>query len=493
MLSRCYYSFVLLMVCAVTVSAQFDLGKLFNNSNEPSNPKHGKITFWDPSIQQQRGIRALFYLVPLERENRAVDRRMHDQMAAYLGYFCQDVFTLQSFDDPIRRRMVENVLVMLVDEWKQQGKINPAVLFEGLPFLNVDALIFMERTHYDHAWKNDEKRLLIGMKVGAFELDYGQPLYNDRYLNDVLWFGERANYVKAEKAALVEIADFIGDAFHGAATAINNAREAELQAQLEEELRQRELLKQRIEEEKLLYDVLVKQAELFLSTHTEPDEILAPLQAETDALKAMLVGYQAVRENRRSDNKKDPLWKRVNSEGDLSPQNEAQMQELAQSIQQRLQGYDVWVQEQQRKMEAEQAKQQAILQEQQQKKPVLLFSPTPSQPPTPTPTPAILPVLEVPGRGLLDRRWLIPTATPTPAVSSEDLPVREGDLFGTGLPDASGPVLTQPQPILQNRRGSIPEAPALPSNSLDKFLNPQSATGTIQSGSTNIQTATATN
>jgi hypothetical protein len=483
----------LVLVSTVTVSAQFNLGKLFTDSNEPPNPKHGRITFWDPTIQQQRGIRALYYMVPLERENRNVDQRMHDQMAAYLGYFCQDVFTLQSFEDPTRKKMVENVLVMLVDEWKQQGKINPTVLFEGLPFLNVDALIFMERTHYDHAWKGDEKRLLIGMKVVAFELDYGQPLYNDRYLNDVLWFGERANYVKAEKAALVEIADHIGDAFQTAATTINNARDAELQAQLEEELRQRELLKQRIEEEKMLYDALVKEAELFLSTHDEPDEILIPLLAEKDALKAQLVGYQAVRETNRSDNKKDPLWKRVNSEGEVSPQNEANMQELAQSIQQHMQGYDVWVKEQQRTMEEEQVKQQAILQEQQQKKPVLIFTPTPANPPTPTPTPAILPVLEVPGRGLLDRRWLIPTPTPTPAVSSEGLPVRQGDLFGKGLPDGSGPVLSQPQPILQNRSGSIPDAPSIPSSLLDKFINPQSATGTIKSGSANIQSATATN
>lgn len=493
MLARMIRLILCMILCTVSVSAQFDLGKLFQDSSEPPNPKHGRITFWDPTIQQQRGIRALLYLVPQERENRSVDQRLYDQMAAYLGYFCQDVFTLQSFDDPTKKKMVENILVMLVDEWKQNGKIDPSVLFDGLPFVNVDALIFMERTHYDHVWKGDEKRLLIGMKVGAFELDYGTPLYNDRYLNDVLWFGERANYVKAEKAALVEISDQIGDAFQRAATAINLARDAELQAQLEEELRQREMLKQRIEEEKQMYSALVQAAEQFLSTHTEPDEIIKPLQAETDALKAMLVGYQAVRETNRSDNKKDPLWKRVNSEGDVSPQNEASMQELAQSIQQRMQGYDVWEKEQQRKIEEEQIKQQEVLQEQQMKKPVFIFTPTPVSPPTPTPTPAVLPVLEMTGRELLNRRWLIPTATPTPVVSSEDLPVRNGDLFGNGLPNASGPVLSQPQPIIQNRPGTIPEAPSIPIDLINKFINPQSATGTINSGSTNIQTATATN
>lgn len=489
MRTRVLWISLFLLAACFPAFAQLNPANWFKTSTEPPNPKHGKITFWDPSQQQQRGIRTLFYLVPLERENRAVDQRLHDQMAAYLAYFCKDVFTLNSFEDPTKKRMVENILVKLVDEWKEQGKVNPNTLFDGIPFLNVDTLILMERTHYDHAWKGDEKRLLFGMNVGAFELDYGNPMYNDRYLNDVLWFGERANYVKAEKAALVEIADHIGDSFQRAATAINQAREAELLAQLEEEKRQQEMLKQRIEEEKKLYEGLVVQAENFLSTHTEPEEILAPLRAETDSLNAMLNGYKPAQDYK----KKDQLWRRVNKQGEVSPQDEAKMQETAESIQQRILGYDVWVQEQQRKMEEDQAKQQTLLQEQQQKKPVLIFTPTPAVSPTPTPTPVILPVLEISGGGLFDRKWLIPTATPTPVVSSEGLPVRDGDLFGDGLPDESGPVLTQPQPILQNRPGTIPEAPAIPSSLLDRFLNPQSATAALQSGSTSIQSVSPTN
>lgn len=482
-----------LFAACFSASAQLNPANWFKTSNEPPNPKHGKIMFWDPSQQQQRGVRVLFYLVPLERENRAVDQRLHDQMAAYLAYFCKDVFTLQSFEDPTKKRMVENILVQMVDQWKEQGKVNPNTLFEGVPFINVDALILLERTHYDHAWKGDEKRLLFGMNVGAFELDYGNPLYNDRYLNDVLWFGERANYVKAEKAALVEIADQIGDSFQLAATTINQAREAELLAQLEEEKRQQEMLKQRIEEERQLYAALIEQADQFLAMHTEPDEIVTPLRTETNDLKTMLEGYQPTRVLVQVDNNKYPVWRRVNKKGELSPQDEAKMQETAQSIQQRIQGYDVWVQEQQRKVEEEQAKQQAMLQEQQQKKPVLIFTPTPVVPPSPTPTPIILPVLEVSGSGLFDRKWLIPTVTPTPVVSSEGLPVREGEIFGEGLPDESSPSLILPQPILQNRPGSIPEAPAIPSSLLDRFINPQSATEAIQSGSVSIQSASATN
>ncbi len=476
---------VVLLIACLPAAAQFNFGGLFGKDTDPPDPKYGPITFWDPEQQQQRGIRALFYLPPQERENRSVDARLHDQMSAYLGYFCEHVFTLNSFNDPTRRQVVENILAQLMDEWEQQGTINPQTLFDGVPFLNVDVVILMERTHYNQVWKGDEKRLLIGMKVGAFELDFGRPLYNNRYLEDVPWFGERAVYLKAEKDALVDIADNIGAAFQQAANSINQAREAELASRLEEEMRRQDSLKERIEQERELYQQIVDQAEAFLNAHDEPQEIVDPLQEETGELKSMLIGYKPERDYK----KKERLWQRTNDQGEVSPQEEAHMQELAQSIQQRMQNYDTWVRQQQEKAEEEQAQQQTALQEQQQKQPVIIFTPTPRQTPTPSPTPVLLPVLEVPGGSLLNRRWLIPTPTPTPVVSSEDLPARDSD--NVGLLDDAGPRLSRPQPILQGESGSAPPPPAIPSSVLERFTNPQSATGTVQSASPGILSNTA--
>ncbi|MBD3267126.1 hypothetical protein GF373_10695 [bacterium] len=292
-----------------------------------SQPKHTGIQFWDHYAQTMRGFRVLFYTVPLDEKNRRVDQRLHNKMHQMLSYMCQEVLTLDAFDNPDQQYMAENVLLELVDQWKLQGEIDPNTLFNGIPSINVDLLVLMERTKYDQMWKGDEKNLLIGVNIGVFELDFGQPLIADRILTTIPWFGEQTSYDKAEQAALLKVADQVSENLHRAAEIINQARERELAAEQEaqkavEKQKERDLRQQDMELHRF-----VKEVGRFLKENKEPKEFMDVIQEDLKALRQLMV---------------KPVDK-------LSPAEIAQRVQLRNLISDRLQQYYQWLEDQERR------------------------------------------------------------------------------------------------------------------------------------------------
>ena len=464
---------VLLLAMGNVAPGQESWIKDFTRLWERTQPKYGKITFWDPARNETRGVRALLYMVPQDFANRQVDKRLHDRLVDFMNFMCQDIISLESFSDPVQKRMVENVLVQLSNEWKNHGRVNPETLSASLPFLQVDMLVLLERTHYDQAWKGDEKRLLIGIHVGAFELDYGDPLYLDRVMLDVPWFGERASYTKAEHAAMLQVADSIGEGMARAADAINRGHEAEVRAaQVEQKQQAKESVRMERQERKMVSD-LVKQAGSSLRDATGPAAVIDPIQSDVKRLRDLLA--------------KKPET--------LTPQDQAAMQYLAESIQNRMREYEEWKEEQ---LDAQRAAAASSAQEVKNAKgPLLLPSPmnrdmlTGAFPANSAPasTTVTLPILQLPYNDLLNRSWLlVPRASATPAVSSPTLPMgseMQSEPMGSAtrpFPFVESVPINPGGPIRSQRM--IPPPPRIPTNVIQRFAQPQSATAVVSPATT---------
>jgi len=285
-----------------------------------TQPKVVNVTFWDFEQEKFRGVRAFLYTLPKERENRALDYRLHQKMAQFLSAMCQEVITLESIEDPARRRMAETALVPLTEQWKLNGKIDPAMFFNAVPFLDCDVLMFMERVQYDQVFDQERKRLAIGLDAAVFEMDFGEALYLDRMTAEVPWQGEDTSYVKAEHAALLKLADAVGATLQQAAELINKAHDADVKQTLAAQRQQEREQKARLQEENQRLAALVKQAEAVVKANREPKPLLNALARDAAALK--------------------PLSKL--SPPDLTPEIADQRQELAKAIQNQLQEFEKW-------------------------------------------------------------------------------------------------------------------------------------------------------
>jgi len=371
--------------------AQFSLSPADWFKSERLEPKYKQIQFWDYQIEKQRGIRAFFYTLKVDDANKRVDARLHEKMTQFLSAMCQEVITLDAFDNPIQKAQVETVLSSLADQWKMKSAINPSEFFNRIPSIDVDVLIFMERTFYDHEWKKDKKYLAIGVNVGAFEMDFGKPIFADRLRYEIPWTGEQISYAKAEHSALLQAADAIGEALHQGAEAINQYHDDELKAAEQAKIaRQRETLQQ-LKDETKQFKKLAETTDGILSTYKEPQEIIAPISADLSSLKEML---------------KRP-------EESFTPQEAEVRKALAVNIHNRLQNLQTWLIEQekmQKKNELESPPADA-------QQPVNLPPPefeelAPLSPPKEALIPAsVIPDIAAPvGGDIFDRRWLLPSA-----------------------------------------------------------------------------------
>lgn len=242
-------------------------------------PKYKDIQFWDFDAERMRGIRAFFYTLPQERENRLIDQRLHTFMTQNLSTICDGVVTLESFDEindrkQTKRKDVELAVVEIINQWKLKNEIMPDVFFEKLMqkgvALDVDVIVFLERTVYEQTWKKDKKLLLIGFDLVAFEMDLGQPVYSNRFYSELPWFGDKLSHVKAEQKALLDAADDLGKAFDEIATGINLLHAKEVaEADAKQRAQQRETQEQEIEEFRLMKR-LVDQASQVVESRKEP-------------------------------------------------------------------------------------------------------------------------------------------------------------------------------------------------------------------------------
>ncbi|HOJ62683.1 MAG TPA: hypothetical protein PK878_20605 [bacterium] len=285
-----------------------------------TQPKVEKVTFWDFGQGKSRGWRIFLYTLPQERENRALDFRLHQKMAEFLSSMCQEVITLESIEDPVRRGLVESALVLLTEQWKLDGRIDPVSFFEAVRFLGFDLVVLMERTRYDQVFDQERKRLSIGINAAVFEMDLGEAVYRNRMTVEVPWQGEDTSYLKAEHAALLKLADAIGESLQQAAHRINKVREEELRQARTDQRRQAREQKVQIQEENQRLNALIKQANAVVRANREPKALLEALAEDAAALK--------------------PLLKRTPQ--DLTPEMVTQRQNLEASIQSRLREFETW-------------------------------------------------------------------------------------------------------------------------------------------------------
>lgn len=278
--------FFLLLYLTATIRPA--LGQILPFGGERLKPKHDSITFWDDYLQDYRGMKILFYTLPQDRANREVDKRLHATMTAYLNQMADKVITRESYTDIEQQKIVENAVASLVDQWKLENKVSPDLLFQAMPSLDVDMIVFMERTHYDQVFSKEKKKLRIGVKLAAFELDLGEPLFVDQYYNELPWQGEQTSYIKVEQKALLQEADKLGEYLHKTAALINEAHIAEVKAAQEAEMkREEERLRQlKAANEGLAH--LVKQAENTLKSLEQPHPAAGQLTRDIELMKRYL-------------------------------------------------------------------------------------------------------------------------------------------------------------------------------------------------------------
>ncbi|MEW6233957.1 MAG: hypothetical protein AB1656_01090 [Candidatus Omnitrophota bacterium] len=422
--------------------AQFSLSPADWFKSVKTEPKYQQIQFWDYQLEKQRGIRAFFYTLKLDDANKRVDWRLHEKMTQFLSAMCQEVVTLDAFDNPLQKAQAETVLASLADQWKMKSAINPSDFFDRIPSLDVDVLIFMERTFYDHEWKKDKKHLAIGVNVGAFEMDFGKPIYADRLRYEIPWTGEQISYAKAEHSALLQAADAIGEALHQGAEAINQYRDEELKAaELAKIARQKETLQQ-LKDETKQFKKLAQTADAILSAYKEPQEIIAPISTDLSSLKEML---------------KRP-------EESFAPQEAEVRKALAVNIHNNLQNLQTWLIEQEnlrKKTELESPPPEA--QQPVDLPPPELQETPPLAPPKEALIPAsVIPDIAAPIGNIFDRRWLLPSAVKEEA-GLEAKPLGETISPSTTdlIPAAAKPVISYTTPFVIPRL-TLPDKPYAP-------------------------------
>ncbi|MGC9327964.1 MAG: hypothetical protein ACP5I1_10050 [Candidatus Hinthialibacter sp.] len=435
-----------------------------------SDPCVDLITFWDEEKESYRSLRAFLYTVPLERENKLVDRRLHTKMAQFLSVMFDDVASLDDYGDSTTKLLFEKRLDRMARQWKLTGRINPQILFEAaevqdisMPAAQFDMLIFLERTRYEQAWNMEKKVLALGVNAAVFEMEKGEAVYHDRVLIESPWFGDKGTCENAEHAVLLKTADAMGLSLQKRADQINQrhvlAEKQQLIAQMEKE---RAKLKQIQSDTKELRD-WVKQIEQRLEAEPAPPEIIDSLQYDLDSIKPLL-------------NKKIPQIK-ISQKGqqkpgknELTPEDLEYRWRLVQSMQEALQAWDEWTQKQEEMRQQEAFDSLPSLRE----KPAEF--PVPKEPSTSVEAPpsmieetsaAIpeagrveLPKLDASPRHLLDRRWLLPSGGTIRSSTVPIMPVtgvirppkEEVNPFEGVIPDSFKPFETK----------KIPPPPELP-------------------------------
>jgi len=253
------------------------------------------VQFWDFEREEFRGVRAFFYTLPLERENRLIDARLNEKMFHFLSLICNEVITIDAFENSLDKLLFEKRLDQLATDWKLRGKINPAILSEPIITtsnasfsLDFDILVFIERTHYDQSWKDNKKSLVVGISAAAFEMDYGSPVYQDRVLAEFPWTGVDDTCAKVEHATLLRVADDMGIAIQKKAGYINQEHQRleneKLLASIEQQTEQSNAIKNETRELRSLYDIAQKR----IKAEPIPADLIPSLTETLDTLKPLL-------------------------------------------------------------------------------------------------------------------------------------------------------------------------------------------------------------
>lgn len=310
------------------------------------------IAFWDFKSETMRGVRAFLYTLPLERENRLVDLRLHEKMFHFLSVICQETITIEAFENSPDQLFFEKRLEQLAMDWKLKGKINPAILSEPLvassggPFsLDFDLLVFIERTHYDQGWNDGKKSLIIGINAAAFEMDYGAPIYQDRIMVESPWSGENETCIKAEHAVLLRVADDMGIAIQKKADFINQEHQRleneKLIAAINQQTEQNNTIKNETRDLRALFDTAQKR----IKSEPLPANLIPSLTETLNTLKPLL----EKRPPKIVTNNKEIQTNQKPPKNLLTVEDMEIRRQLAQAIQDDLQTWDDWKQQEELK------------------------------------------------------------------------------------------------------------------------------------------------
>jgi hypothetical protein len=438
-----------------------DISKFWSRSK----PSVENVTFWDFEKEQMRGLRSFFYTIPKERVNRMVELRLHNKMAQFLSYICRDVITLDDIEDIALKKIAEEKMTKLIDEWKLTGQITPDTLFSSpygkedpRPFIDIDILVLIERIHYDQVWRGDNKQLVIGISAAAFEMDFGTPVYQDRIMVESPWFGETGNYNKAEHAALMQVADAMGQKLQTLASKIN-AKHAELEQQkIAAQKEQQALFIAQVKQEALTIEQLVTTAEELVEKGEGPDAILLSLQTSANEIKPLLKKKTKKESLFPSTKKRTLKTKPKVSKKNLSPEDIENRRLLAQALQDNLKALDDW-----KTAEAEKIKQAAIAAQPSLKQDGANMQAKPQDPRSlvqnaiPKDQLIGLPKIDYPKGNLFDRGWLLPSQR---ALKPGSVPIINSGAIN--LPDIESTTIPQniPESFQKFQTGKLPPLPA---------------------------------
>jgi len=339
---------------------------------------------------------------------------------------------------------VENSVSLLVDEWKLAGKVSPERFFEQMtfpgdsyPVINVDIVVFMERIFYDQQWRGDTKKLVIGIGAAAFEMDRGEPVYQDRIMVESDWYGETGTSSKAEHAAVLQAADALGRALQNKANEIN-AEHARLEKQkLVARVKEETARNEQIKEETRQFKQLVERTEDILAREPVPEEVMLTLRDPLDVIKPLLKKTPPKIRLGNKSAEPIPISKNELTEDDIETRRQ-----LAASIQNTLSGWDQWNKEEEERLKKEALASQPALQQKDFQANVLPKPPgsVPTEPP-PGASMVGLPNLSNQKGNLFSRRWLL---NPNQSLQLSPVPItpvtgtiRRAEIYSTDLPGLS--------------------------------------------------------
>ncbi len=451
-----------------------DISKLWKRDK----PKYDQIMFWDYDEQKTRGLRAFVYTLAQDWENRQVDRRLYAKLSQLLGHMCQEVITIDSIKDLTQKELVENAIIDMADQWKLRGAVDSQAFFDSMPLVDFDVLVLMERIHYDQEWKGKDKRLVIGVLAAAFEMDFGTPLYNERVMVDIPWSGENTSFRKAEHAALLKIADAMGESFHDAAQQINRTHEKEVEETLQAELgKKRETISVIVAENKVLKGWIKEAENRFKLGLENPKPLTEELKRDIAEIEPFLKKWPA----------------------SLSPEELERRKRLAASLQNKMTQWNDWLTQ-------EEARQQ---QEAEAAKPTLGTKPQDTADPGRSQNGQLPPLLQTraaasrgqrllpdvvpPSGNPFDRRWLLPQSTPSDRLA---LPPATGMAQTTQKGSANSlqgqtRVLSPELLKFQQAGGRIPPPPQIPQDFIGRYQHLFKAGKTISSSTPSVSSATA--
>ncbi len=212
------WGFLLLVVLAPFSNAQIEKIKdwLWLGENKAKFDPYPRVTIYDSTLDAERGIRVALQPYVENEENLAIDLRITQMFQSHLRTFCDDVVTVPDVEDIQLRNDLDDVLRTYLYAWRTKGEVDPSLIQPLLPKIDVDATVFIARTRYEQGWQGDRKVFRIELVGGAFAVDTGLLLWQDKVVIDEEWSGSESTSERAEYRGTYELAG----KFHATVSAI---------------------------------------------------------------------------------------------------------------------------------------------------------------------------------------------------------------------------------------------------------------------------------